>query len=159
MNDSGSAGVRHAWLDSLGATVALACALQCVLLPFFLATLPFPLLVNFLPFLRPAILMGNYVDQYFLATATLLAAGSISWGFRVHRRYYVFLFLVVALGLLYGSKAWVDSRTQVLLVIPGALILAAGHLINRRLCRLHCSCQARELGGTASPAMPASGSA
>ena len=159
MDDSVSVGARHTWIDSLGATVSLVCALQCVALPLLLATLPFPLLVSSLPFLRPGILMGSYIDQYFIVTGTLLAAGSFAWGVRLHRRYYVFLFLVVALGLLYGSKVWVDNRTQVFWVVSGALILAAGHLVNRRLCRLCRPCQARELAVTVSPAMRAGGSA
>jgi hypothetical protein len=74
----------RSWIDSLGTSVSIACAIQCSV---------FPLLIGVLPLLGLGFLLGEGVEKVFLATSAVLAVGSFSWGFGYHRRFYVFLFL------------------------------------------------------------------
>jgi hypothetical protein len=121
------------WIDVLGATVSVACAIHCSI---------FPLLVSVLPLLGLGFLLGEGVEKFFLATSIVLAVSSFSWGVRYHRRFYVFLFLVSAAALIIAGRLWVDDRFEIPLVVCGAVVLAAGHFLNRRLCRLCATCAA-----------------
>jgi len=73
------------WIDSLGTTVSIACAIQCSV---------FPLLVGVLPLLGVGFLLGEGVEKIFVATSVILAVSSFTWGFRYHRRFHGFVFLV-----------------------------------------------------------------
>jgi hypothetical protein len=91
------------WIDVLGTTVSIACAIQCSI---------FPLLVSVLPLLGLGFLLGESVERFFLATSIILAVSSFIWGFRYHRRFYVFLFLVSAAALIIAGRLWVDERNS-----------------------------------------------
>jgi hypothetical protein len=119
----------------LGATLSLACAIQCAVLPLVISLLPFSLLAVVVPFIPAALLPGGGFDWIALGGASALAAGSFSWGFSRHRRVYIFAFLLAALGVIFAGWLWVAGRYQVLFVVISAAILTAGHLLNRRLCR------------------------
>ena len=159
MDEVPSKAAHRSRLDSLGAAVSVACAIQCAVLPLLISVLPFPLLVSLLPFLHPGFIVGGGLEKIFVATATALAAGSFTWGFRFHRRFYVFLFLILALGLIVAGRVWVERRHQVPFVVSGALILAIGHIINRRLCRLCRFCRVPEANVVPEPAVLKSSSA
>lgn len=152
MDENASQVAHRSWLDSLGTTVSVACAIQCAAFPLLISVLPFPLLVSVLPFLNPGFLVGGGLEKVLLWTKIALAAGSFSWGFRFHRRIYVFIFLVSALGLILIGRVWVENRYQIPFVVSGALILAAGHFLNRRLCRFCLACGAREPKVVSKPA-------
>ena len=119
------------WIDVLGTTVSIACAIQCSI---------FPLLVSVLPLLGLGFLLGESVERFFLATSSVLAVSSFIWGFRYHRRFHVFLFLVSAAALIIAGRLCVDERYEIPFVVSGSLILTAGHFLNRRLCRLCAEC-------------------
>jgi MerC mercury resistance protein len=121
------------WIDVLGTTVSIACAIQCSI---------FPLLVSILPLLGLGFLLGDGVEKFFLVTSIVLAVSSFIWGFRYHRRFYVFLFLVSAAALIMAGRLWADDRFEIPLVVCGAVVLAAGHFLNQRLCRLCATCAA-----------------
>ncbi len=106
----------RSWIDSLGTTVSVACAIQCSV---------FPLLVGVLPL---------------LGLGFLIALSSFTWGFRYHRRFHIFVFLVSALALIGAGRFWVDERYETPIVICGTLVLATGHFLNRRLCNLCKEC-------------------
>ena len=121
----------RAWLDSLGTTVSIACAVQCTV---------FPLLVGVLPLLGLGFLLGDGLEKIFIATSIILAVSSFSRGFRYHRRFHIFLFLVTAAALIVTGRFWVDAHYEIPFVVSGTLVLAAGHFLNRRLCRLCADC-------------------
>lgn len=123
----------RAWIDVLSTTISIACAIQCSI---------FPLLVSILPLLGLGFLLGDGVEKFFLVTSIVLAVSSFIWGFRYHRRFYVFLFLVSAAALIMAGRLWADAQFEIPLVVCGALVLAAGHFLNRRLCRLCATCAA-----------------
>jgi hypothetical protein len=132
----------RSWIDSLGTSVSIACAIQCSV---------FPLLIGVLPLLGLGFLLGEGVEKVFLATSAVLAVGSFSWGFGYHRRFYVFLFLLSAGALMVTGRLWVDERYEIPFVVSGSLMLTAGHFLNRRLCRLCAECgENRQMGERAS---------
>jgi hypothetical protein len=136
MNDSASLAVHRSWLDSLGTTVSLACAIQCSL---------FPLLVGVLPIIGLGFLLGDRLEQVFLATSLVLAVSSFGSGFRAHRRFYIFAFLLSASALILVGRLWVDPSYEVPLVVSGTLVLATGHIVNHRLCRLCATCTSHRM--------------
>jgi len=127
--------VPHAWVDSFGTTVSIACAIQCTF---------FPLILTVLPLLGLGFLAGDGVEKVFLGTSAVLGLSSFSWGFRYHRQLYIFLFLISGFVLIFFGRVWVQEKFEILFVVSGALVLASGHLLNRRLCRLCADCETRE---------------
>jgi MerC mercury resistance protein len=125
----------QSWVDSLGASVSIACAIQCTL---------FPLLIGVLPLVGLGFLTGDGVETILLVTSITLAVGSFSWGFRQHKSLYVFLFLIGGLLLIFTGRVWVGESSEISFVVLGTLVLAAGHLLNRRLCQLCVVCEATE---------------
>jgi hypothetical protein len=141
MSDNASLAVHRSRLDALGVALSVACAMQCAALPILISVLPFPLLAGVLPFVPAVLLPGGGFDRIALAASIVLAAGTFSWGFRWHRQVYIFAVLSVAMSLIGFGSLWVPGRHQIAFVVAGALILAAGHVLNRRLCRLCHLCQ------------------
>src|SRR5437879_4894930 len=131
MDKNVSAVAPSSWIDSLGTTVSMACAIQCAVLP---------LLVGVLPLLGLGFFVGDGIEKIFVATSIIIAVSSFSWGFRYHRRFHIFVFLVSALALIGAGRFWVDERYETPIVICGTLVLATGHLLNRRLCNLCKEC-------------------
>ena len=135
MDKNASILAPRSWVDSLGTTVSIACAIQCSV---------FPLLIGVLPLFGLGFLLGDGVEKIFVTTSILIAVSSFSWGFRYHRRFYVFIFLISALALIAAGRLWVDEPYEIPIVISGTLLLASGHLLNRRLCRLCADCSSHE---------------
>jgi hypothetical protein len=135
MDEKVSPVAPQSWVDSLGASVSIACAIQCTL---------FPLLIGVLPLVGLGFLAGDGVEKVFLVTSIILAVGSFSWGFRRHKNLYVFLFLIGGLLLIITGRVWAEEHSEISFVVSGTLVLAAGHLLNRRLCQLCVVCEATE---------------
>ena len=81
MDEKFSAVARHSWIDSFGATVSIACAIQCSI---------FPLLIGVLPLVGLGFLLNDHVETIFLVLAIVVGIGSFAQGFRAHRRIYVY---------------------------------------------------------------------
>jgi MerC mercury resistance protein len=118
-------------LDSFGTTISIACAIQCIL---------FPLLIGVLPLVGLSFLAGDGVEKIFLLTSITLALASFYFGARYHKHLYILLFLVGGMALIVTGRVWVDTNFEIPFVVSGTLILAAGHVLNRRLCRLCATC-------------------
>jgi hypothetical protein len=128
------------WIDSFGLAVSLTCAIQCAALPFLLTMVSFPILVSVFSFIGPALALIGGIEKPLLAGAITLAIGSFGLGFRSHRRLRIFLFPVAALGLVLLGRLSANGWHQMPLVISGSLVLVAGHVVNRRLCRFDKAC-------------------
>ncbi len=120
MGEMASQAAHRSRLDTLGITVSVACAIQCAAFPLLISVLPFSLLASVVPFINPAFLIGGGLETVLLTTSIVLAAGSFSWGFRFHRRFYVFIVLILALGLVFIGRAWVENRYQIPFVVSGS---------------------------------------
>ena len=122
----------HSKLDSFGACVSFACAVHCIAVPF---------VITLLPLIGLGFMADHNFEAGMLVFAVILAAASLCWGTRVHKKSKVLLFLLAA-GILFavgffafeGLKHW-------LFIAFGGSCLATGHIVNRRLCRscAHCA--------------------
>jgi MerC mercury resistance protein len=126
---------RPFWLDSLGMTVSFACAIQCSL---------FPLLTGVLPLLGLGFLAGPEMERILLMISVVLASGGFYFGFRYHNRYYIFMFLIAGLALICTGRISLDGNLELPFVVSGTLLLASGHVLNRRLCLLCRGCPAHK---------------
>lgn len=119
----------HALADRLGAGAAWLCAVHCALWPLLLA-------------LAPA--FGAWLwtgwEEAFIVFAAVLGIGSLAVGFRRHRVFRAFWFLLPGLALLIVATATEIHDHLVLhavLMTAGGLLVGLAHLVNLRLCHGH----------------------
>ncbi|MCY7353784.1 MAG: MerC domain-containing protein [Lysobacter sp.] len=113
--------------DRVGFTGSFLCAVHCAVLPLVLALLP-----------AFGLKIGGWldVDQAFVVFATLLGATTLSLGYRRHRVFRAWLWLVPGLGLVWlgaFTRLHNHSVTHAVVMTIGGLMLAAAHFINLRL--------------------------
>lgn len=117
--------------DRFGATASFLCAVHCALLPMLIAALPA---------LGLAFLANHRFERGFIAFASMLALTTIVIGFRRHRRFRAFWFLVPGI-LLLAAGIVVDFEQaptlHAVLVSCGGTLVAISHLTNLRLAHGH----------------------
>jgi len=91
-----------------------------------------------LPWMGTVLLGDPRVEILFIGCSMLLATVSFCSGFHIHRKTRLLLLLYISTGMIVIGKVWVGGSQGLWLAVPGALGLAAGHLLNRRLC-LECT--------------------
>jgi hypothetical protein len=120
------------WVDSLGMSGAALCAIHCALLPVALVLLP---VLGLGWWNSPAFEFG------FVLFATLLASASLWHGYRHHRAYHAFLWLVPGLALLWAGILVEALHHPVvahaITMSLGGSLVALAHLANMRLSRGH----------------------
>ncbi|MGH9361887.1 MAG: MerC domain-containing protein [Thermoanaerobaculia bacterium] len=121
-------------VDRLGrwsAALALGCAIHC---------LAMPLVLTLLPLASTAVHLDHGTERLLVGAAALLGSASLCWGFRRHRRRGVLLVLALALAVLAAGMLAARQPWEAGLVTAGTALLAAGNLLNRRLCRTCATC-------------------
>lgn len=117
--------------DRFGATASVACALHCAALPLVLAALPA---------LGLGFLANHAFERAFIVFASTLALASLAIGFRRHRRFRAFWFLLTGVVLLLTGIV-IDLHSQLvlhaMLVSMGGTLVAIAHLVNLRLAHGH----------------------
>ena len=113
--------------DRVGFAASFLCAVHCAVLPLALALLP-----------AFGLKVGGWIDidQAFVVFATLLGAGTLTLGYRRHRVFRAWLWLLPGLGLVWlGAFTPLHNHgmSHALVMTTGGLLLAAAHLINLRL--------------------------
>ena len=116
------------YVDQLGATLSMACALHCALQPLLLAALP---LVGL------GFLLNETLETVFLVISLTMAVWAFLSGYAHHRRPGVFMFWGLAALLIGASRLPQLEHQEVLLAVSGALALMSGHLLNQYLHRQH----------------------
>ena len=120
------------WIDSLGMSGAALCAIHCALLPVALVLLP---VLGLGWWNSPGFEFG------FVFFATLLASASLWHGYRHHRAYHAFLWLVPGLALLWAGILVEALHHPVvahaITMSLGGSLVALAHLANMRLSRGH----------------------
>lgn len=116
------------WLDRLGATGSLLCAVHCAVLP---------LLIALLPALGVSTWLGDGFERAFVVFATLLGAFSLVWGWRRHRAVRALGLLALGLaalwvGVLYAPLHAALVPHAVAMTFGGTLVGVA-HVVNLRL--------------------------
>ncbi|GAB2497741.1 MerC domain-containing protein [Pseudoxanthomonas sangjuensis] len=116
------------WLDRLGATGSLLCAVHCAVLP---------LLIALLPALGVSAWLGDGFERAFVAFATLLGAFSLVWGWRRHRAVRALGLLALGLAALWAAVLYAPLHAT---LVPHAVAMTFGgtlvgvaHVINLRL--------------------------
>lgn len=113
--------------DRIGFAGSFLCAVHCALLPLVLALLP-----------AFGLKVGGWldIDQAFVVFATLLGATTLTLGYRRHRVFRAWLWLLPGLGLVWlGAFTPLHNHTlsHAVVMTLGGLLLAAAHFINLRL--------------------------
>ena len=123
--------LNHSLVDNVGACLSFACAIHCM------AT---PLLIIALPLIGLGFLLGESVELVIIAVAVGLAVGSLTWGYRHHRKWRIFLLLGGAFVCILIAHFRVPEQYHGIFMACGGILLMVGHLLNRRLCRAcqHC---------------------
>lgn len=126
---------RPTWLlrvaDRIGATASFVCAVHCALLPMVIAALPA---------IGLGVLANHAFERAFIAFAAVLAVVSLVTGFRRHRRFRAFWFLLPGVALMLAGLAIdFDARPSLhaVLVSVGGTLVALSHLANLRLSHRH----------------------
>ncbi len=116
----------HQRLDRAGATASFLCAVHCLLAPLLLATAAAGALVFF----------HHELEALFVATSLTLGGFSLGWGYVRHRKTRVLaLYFLAALAFLtglLGNSTLGNSTLELPSMVAGGLLLAGGHLLNRR---------------------------
>jgi hypothetical protein len=141
MTDAGSdvlaARDRGAWLDQMGMSAGLLCAVHCLALPVAVALIPVAGL---------ELVMGEGIEWAFAIVAVALGGLSLVPGcLRVHRRVLPIVLLVLGTSLLLAGRTLVEdeSRMETPIVLTGALSMILAHATNAKLCRACRSCTRR----------------
>jgi hypothetical protein len=121
----------HRLADRFGATASFLCAVHCAALPVIIAALPA---------LGLSFLANHRFERGFIAFASVLATTTFIMGFRRHRRFHAFWFLIPGLMFLTaGVIVDFDSSAiaHAVLVSIGGTLVAVSHLTNLRLAHGH----------------------
>jgi hypothetical protein len=122
----------HRFLDRIGATGSIVCAIHCALLPLAIAALPA---------LGIASWLGDGFEVGFVMFATLLGLFSVLWGYRRHGAVRALGMLVPGLAILWTGILYSPLHHA---LVPHALAMTLGgtlvglaHLANLRLVHVH----------------------
>jgi hypothetical protein len=104
-----------------------------------------PMLVALLPIIGLGFLADEATEIGLLSLSSGLGIASLCLGYREHRSRRALVILAAGLTLLALGRIAEGRRFEpigVPLVVGGGLVIAASHLLNRRLCRSCRACQA-----------------
>jgi hypothetical protein len=87
-----------------------------------------------------SILLNRSLELLFISGSLFLATASYCWGYRLHRENRLLLALYVFTAMIVSGKAYIGGSLGLWMAVLGALGLAAGHLLNRRLCKQCGAC-------------------
>jgi hypothetical protein len=133
-----AASASSARIDLMATCVSLVCAVHCLTVPF---------LATVLPLAGLGVLLGGSLEILFIVASVVLATCSLCWGFRRHRRWRVFVVLGAALTMIAVGRFLASETYDLVFVFTGAMVLAAGHLLNRYLCLTCVVCEDEPVHG------------
>ena len=117
---------QELWVDRAGTKLSMLCAIHC------LAT---PVLVTLAPLgLFPA-RGGEILEKGFIGASMALAVTSGFWGVQLHRQKRVLSIFGVSLATILIGHTSLQGAWETLFVVLGAMGVAMGHFVNRKLCR------------------------
>lgn len=117
--------MQHKPFDKAGISIAVICALHCLLLPVVLPTLA----------LMGLSFVGLFwVELVVLSTSMIVGGIAVVLGFRHHGSFIPMLALVGG-GVLFYFKHTLMSPWEQVAIIVGALLLITAHTANLYLCR------------------------
>lgn len=112
-------------LDRLGITATSLCALHCILLPIILPALPL---------LGLGFLADHVWEHVFLVITAILGSIAMFSGFKhYHKKLYPFYLLILGV-VIYWMKHDFAESVQPFIIVLGASLIVAAHIINLKLC-------------------------
>lgn len=127
--------LTSSWADPAGICLSSLCALHC---------LAGPLLVTALPLAGFGFLVDERTELLFLLASLTLAAGSLAWGFHLHRQQRALLTLGAAAAMIAAGRIFLEGAYEITLVVVGAGLLTISHVINFQLCRACRFCEHKD---------------
>lgn len=125
---------KETTFDKIGMGMSAVCLVHCLLLPVILATLPF---LSFLSFMKSP-LTETFMVLFALANSVI----AVTLGFKKHKSYAVpaiFVAGAILLGAHFYAHDFVHSNEYI--IIAGAALVGAGHIVNKRLCSTCPTCE------------------
>lgn len=123
---------RRRFLDRIGATGSLLCAVHCALLP---------LLIAVLPTFGVSAWLKQDVEVWFVLFATLVGVSSMVIGYRRHRAVRALGLVLAGLVALWVGVMYAPLHASVwphaLVMTAGGTLVALAHLANLRLDHAH----------------------
>jgi len=117
--------MQHKSFDKAGISIAIVCALHCLLLPVVLPTLA----------LMGLSFMGMFwVELVVLSTSMIVGGFAVVLGFRHHSSPIPLLALITG-GALFFAKHEMSSPWEQIAIVAGAFMLITAHTLNLYLCR------------------------
>ncbi|MCS6924844.1 MAG: MerC domain-containing protein [Candidatus Binatia bacterium] len=116
-------------VEGMGIWTATACALHCLTASFLLAALPLAGL---------GFSLAEAVEAFLLLSSFLIAGYTSCVGIRIHGRRWLLLIPLAAATLVASGWGSAAARSERICAASGAILLAAGQVFNRYLCRTCC---------------------
>jgi hypothetical protein len=125
------------WLDLTGAAVSWVCVVHCLVMPFF---------ISLAPLIGISFLVDESIEQSIIGISVLIAAISLLPAFfRQHGKIRAIVLFVFGISLIVVSHAaFEESAMRIPVLLAGAVLISAAHLINRHLCRICAVCQTKK---------------
>ncbi len=118
--------MQHKSFDKAGISIAIVCALHCLLLPVVLPTLA----------LMGLSFMGMFwIELAVLSTSMLVGGIAVVLGFRHHSSPFPLLALISGGALFFLKHEVTTPWLQVVAIVAGAFMLITAHTMNLYLCR------------------------
>jgi hypothetical protein len=113
--------------DAWGIGASLACAIHCALLPLFFTSLPL-FGVN--------IIQNAFFEVGMIMLALVIGVWSLYHGYKKHHH------SIIPLAIFFSGFAFLVLKEffrnyEVVLLIPGVLLIITAHIYNYRSCRVH----------------------
>ena len=127
-----SASNSKSLMDRIGIWTSGLCALHCLLLPALLPVIPF---------LGATIFAEAWFEKTILSLSMIIGFWALLTGFyRYHRQLYPIYSLLMG-GLIYWNKDMFGHDYEPYTVAIGAVLIAAAHVVNMKLCKSCHTCQ------------------
>lgn len=111
--------------DKVGITITSLCAIHCILLPVILPVLPL---------LGLSAAHNHAFENVMLLVTIVIGFITLFIGFhRYHKKLYPFYLLFIGTFIYWQKDAWGHDYEHLILVI-GATLVVAAHIMNMRLC-------------------------
>jgi hypothetical protein len=118
-------------LDKIGIAATSLCAIHCLLLPFILPILPM---------VGASFIAGEVFEDVVLVCTMMLGFVALYSGYkRYHGQIYPFVLLFGG-GFIYWQKDMLGVEVEPYLVLMGASLVVAAHVLNMKLCRRCSDC-------------------
>jgi len=117
--------IHAAWLDHLGMTASLACAIHCAVLPF---------VISMLPLWGIGFLANDWVELSMIILSLIIGIYSLASSYPKHSKLLP-IFVLVAGFTFIAAGHYFFEHLEATLIPLGGLAIAAAHFINWRYSR------------------------